>query len=157
MSDASFEDLKLVTLEELQQVAIKFAQQLVAGDVVLLSGDLGTGKTTFTTSIAQALGAKEAVSSPTFTIVHEYALNGPTLKKLYHIDLYRFTQRGTVDRETQAYITSILEGVQQEGSLVVIEWSQVLPQAADRGSWHISFEYADAPDTRHISIERLSH
>ena len=72
--------------EETVCLAKEFAKRLRGGDVVLLSGELGAGKTTFTKGIALALGIKEPVTSPTFTIIKEY--EGKDLW-LYHMDMYR--------------------------------------------------------------------
>lgn len=71
--------------EETMQLGRELAKRLGAGDVITLSGDLGAGKTTFTKGLAEGLGIKEMVNSPTFTIIKEY--NG-TLP-LYHMDVYR--------------------------------------------------------------------
>ena len=76
------------TREETIAAAQRFAQGLQGGDVVLLSGELGAGKTTFTKGIALALGIKEQVTSPTFTIIKEY--RGKDLY-LYHMDMYRLS------------------------------------------------------------------
>lgn len=76
------------TREETIQAAERFAAVLQGGDVVLLSGELGAGKTTFTKGIALALGVKEPVTSPTFTIIKEY--KGEKLS-LYHMDMYRLS------------------------------------------------------------------
>ena len=76
------------TREETIDAARRFAEQLEGGDVVLLTGELGAGKTTFTKGIALALGVKEPITSPTFTIIKEY--NGEKLA-LYHMDMYRLS------------------------------------------------------------------
>ncbi len=76
-------------------VARELAQTLNAGDVVLLSGGLGAGKTAFARGLASGLGIDpDAVSSPTFTIVHEYRGGRLTL---YHADLYRLERTATED------------------------------------------------------------
>ena len=80
--------------EETQAVAREFSTTLRAGDVLLVSGDLGAGKTTFVRGLATGLGINpREVSSPTFTIVHEYRGSGLTL---YHADLYRLERAGWV-------------------------------------------------------------
>jgi tRNA threonylcarbamoyladenosine biosynthesis protein TsaE len=81
--------------------------------VVLLIGNLGSGKTTLTKGIAEGLGvlAREEVSSPTFSLIHEY---GPTL---YHIDLYRL--------DTEAEVATLgLEELFDQDALIVIEWGE---------------------------------
>jgi tRNA threonylcarbamoyladenosine biosynthesis protein TsaE len=76
-------------------VARQIASTLSAGDVLLLSGELGAGKTAFVRGLAQGLGIDEdEVSSPTFTLVHEY--RGGRLR-LYHVDLYRLERAATDD------------------------------------------------------------
>lgn len=71
------------SLEETQKIAIKFAESLKSGDIVLLRGDLGAGKTQFTKGIAKGLGIEDVVPSPTFTIMNSFG------GKLFHFDLYR--------------------------------------------------------------------
>ena len=79
--------------QETQAVAFTLAACLTAGDMLLLSGDLGTGKTAFVRGLAAGLGVDpDEVSSPTFTLVHEYRGGRVTL---YHADLYRLTQAST--------------------------------------------------------------
>jgi tRNA threonylcarbamoyladenosine biosynthesis protein TsaE len=76
-------------------LARELAATLSAGDVLLLSGDLGAGKTAFVRGLAQGLGiAEDEVSSPTFTLVHEY---GGGRLTLYHVDLYRLDRAATDD------------------------------------------------------------
>ncbi|RXT05375.1 tRNA (adenosine(37)-N6)-threonylcarbamoyltransferase complex ATPase subunit type 1 TsaE [Ammoniphilus sp. CFH 90114] len=71
--------------QQTQVWAERLAEWLVPGDVITLEGDLGAGKTTFTQGLAQALGVKGVVNSPTFTIIKEYQGRMP----LYHMDVYR--------------------------------------------------------------------
>ena len=87
----------------------KVGSLLSSGDVILLAGDLGAGKTTFTKGIGQALGIKRVINSPTFTIVKEY--HG-TLD-LYHLDLYRLDGLGS-DFDLEEYF--------EKDGIVVCEW-----------------------------------
>ena len=98
--------------EETIAVARELASSLRAGDVVLLSGNLGSGKTVFVRGLAAGLGTEPAdVSSPTFTIVHEY--RGGRLI-LYHADLYRLERTATEDIG--------LEEMGVKDGVLAIEW-----------------------------------
>ena len=78
---------------ETEAAGEQLGQTLTGGDVVLLFGDLGAGKTAFVRGLARGVGANpDEVSSPTFTIVQEYAGQSTTL---YHVDLYRLVMPGT--------------------------------------------------------------
>ena len=98
--------------EETQALAREFAATLHAGDVVLIGGELGAGKTTFVRGLAEGLGIKpEDVSSPTFTLLHEYRGGRLTL---YHADLYRLDKTATDDLGLEE--TGVRDGV------LAIEW-----------------------------------
>ena len=71
--------------KETKQISEKFAKQLKKGDIVVLTGDLGSGKTKFVEGILTYFGKEEEISSPTFTIVNEYSAN----ENIYHFDVYR--------------------------------------------------------------------
>lgn len=106
--------------EETIKLGYLIGQRLVGGDVILLDGDLGAGKTTFTKGIGKALGVNKVINSPTFTIVKEY--NGTNIK-LYHLDLYRLDGVGD-DFDLEEYFSN--------EAICVCEWPfqavDVLPE-----------------------------
>lgn len=128
------------------QLASQLGTHLTGGEVVLLNGTLGAGKTHFVKGIAEALACDATeVTSPTFTLVNKY--NGARLT-LYHIDLYRlepgFNAAAAVDLE---------ELLTDLNAVIVIEWAEriagyPLPQDA---TWHIDFTVVD-DTTRRLQI-----
>jgi tRNA threonylcarbamoyladenosine biosynthesis protein TsaE len=128
--------------DETIAVAREFAQSLRAGDVVLLSGTLGAGKTAFVRGLAQGLGiSADEVSSPTFTIVHEY--RGGRLA-LYHADLYRLERTATEDIG--------LEEMGVKDGVLAIEWPDRLTHALP-GARAVLMEIVDE-QTRRIVVRR---
>ncbi|OLN21509.1 tRNA (adenosine(37)-N6)-threonylcarbamoyltransferase complex ATPase subunit type 1 TsaE [Domibacillus antri] len=101
-------------LKEMKKFAAHVASLLVPGDVLLLEGDLGAGKTTFTQGLAEALGVKKNVSSPTFTIIKEYKGKYP----LYHMDVYRLGQDSEEDLGFDEYFYG--DGIS------VVEWAHFI-------------------------------
>ena len=100
--------------EETTAAGERLAASLAPGDLVLLHGDLGAGKTAFVRGIARGLGVAEAeVTSPTFTLIQEYAGAGGAL---HHVDLYRLTDPEIEDLGLDELIAS--------GSIVAIEWPE---------------------------------
>ena len=85
--------------EETFELGKTFAEKLSGGEVVLLNGELGAGKTTFTKGVAEGLGIKDIVTSPTFTLMNEY--DGRL--KLYHFDMYRLSVGGDVEMGFDEY------------------------------------------------------
>jgi tRNA threonylcarbamoyladenosine biosynthesis protein TsaE len=123
--------------EETQAVARELSAILRAGDVVLVSGDLGAGKTTFVRGLAEGLGINPGeVSSPTFTIVHEYRGNGLTL---YHADLYRLEGAATDDLG--------LEEIGVKDGVLAIEWPDRLTHELP-GARSIRLEVVDDTSRR---------
>jgi tRNA threonylcarbamoyladenosine biosynthesis protein TsaE len=105
--------------DETRALAARIASTLTAGDVLLVSGDLGTGKTAFVRGVAEGLGIDpDLVSSPTFTIVHDYA--GGRVP-LVHVDLYR------LDR-TDLYDLGLDPDLAERG-VVAVEWPERLNRA----------------------------
>jgi len=108
------ETIKVEGLKETKRFAKSFAKSLVGGETILLVGDLGAGKTTFTQFLAKELGVKEAVTSPTFNIVKEY--DGKKMK-LYHFDMYRIEDASELQ---EIGAEDILYG--NEHDVVIVEW-----------------------------------
>src|SRR5699024_2602740 len=104
--------------EAMQQLGRELAQNLKVGDVVMLHGDLGAGKTTLTQGVARGLGIEEPVQSPTFTLVREH--DTPAMR-LYHLDLYRLEDPTELeDIGYEVYINppdgvSLIEGPERAG------------------------------------------
>jgi tRNA threonylcarbamoyladenosine biosynthesis protein TsaE len=120
-------------------VALALADSLRPGDVLLLSGTLGAGKTAFVRGLAAGLGGDpEAVSSPTFTLVHEY--RGGRLV-LYHADLYRLERAATEDLG--------LEEMGLADGVLAIEWPERLTHAIP-GAIHVRIAIVDE-HTRRIT------
>jgi tRNA threonylcarbamoyladenosine biosynthesis protein TsaE len=127
--------------EDTQEVAREFATGLGPGDVVLLSGNLGSGKTAFVRGLAMGLGLDSVeVSSPTFTLIHEYRGGRLTL---YHADLYRLERAATEDIG--------LEEMGVSDGVLAIEWSDRLTHHIP-GAHSVQIDTMDET-TRQITIE----
>lgn len=105
--------ISIVSVDEMDRLAEKIAQQLGKGSIVGLAGDLGSGKTTFTKFLARHLGVSDTVNSPTFTLLKIYQGNVP----FYHIDVYRLEQSGK-DPTMDDYIYGV--------GICVIEWYPII-------------------------------
>jgi tRNA threonylcarbamoyladenosine biosynthesis protein TsaE len=103
-----------------RQLGIRLGQVLPAGSVLLLQGDLGSGKTTLVQGIGAGLGILAAIESPTFTLINEY-LEGRV--PLYHLDLYRLTPTEVAGLSPEMY----WEGQEVELGIMAIEWAERLP------------------------------
>jgi tRNA threonylcarbamoyladenosine biosynthesis protein TsaE len=109
----------LHTRRDTRRLGVAIARALSPGDLVVLSGDLGAGKTFLVRSIARALGVASAVTSPTFTLVHEYEAERAAL---IHADLYRLLDRHALLEQEVARLG--LRERRREGALVFVEWGQ---------------------------------
>jgi tRNA threonylcarbamoyladenosine biosynthesis protein TsaE len=108
---------------------------LPAPKLIVLRGELGAGKTTLVKGIVAALGAAEAsdVTSPTFTLVHEYA--GAKVR-LYHLDLYR------LETERELMTLGLEEMADEPDALVLVEWGEKFPSVVARADGEIFIEHA---------------
>ncbi len=123
----------------------KFAKLLVGGELILLDGQLGAGKTTFVRFLLQALGVKETISSPTFTIMKEYKL-----KKfdIFHFDMYRISNASEgAEFGLDEYIFD------RKRNIVLIEWSSNIREILPKNVIKINITIIDE-NKRKIEIER---
>jgi len=130
---------------ETKSLGKKIASNLEGGEVFALSGELGSGKTTFVQGFAEGLGVKARIISPTFILVRKY---GAGDKDFYHIDLYRL--EGNIENEV---INLGLSDVwAKPENIVVIEWAEKIEKMIPKGARWIKFEDLGG-DKRKIIIQ----
>lgn len=139
------EEIITRSAEETTKWGREFAKRLRAPMLVLLTGDLGSGKTTLTKGIVAGLGAagEDEVTSPTFTLVHVYG--AAAAGKVYHADLYRI--ENFHDFETLG-----LEDIFATPAIAILEWSERFPLESPWPQVRLKLEHLGG-DARRISVE----
>ncbi len=133
-----------VALEAMQQWGEAVGRALRLGDVLLLSGDLGAGKTTLSQAICRGLGVTEPVTSPTFTVVHEYVgAVGP----VRHLDLYRL--RSARELDTLGWDEHV-----GGDAVVLVEWPERAAGRLPEGAWHLRLESTPSGSARRVTLAR---
>jgi tRNA threonylcarbamoyladenosine biosynthesis protein TsaE len=142
MVNVAVEAIRTSSEEETAAAGERLGRALSPGDLVLLTGDLGAGKTAFVRGLARGVGADaDEVSSPTFTLIQEYAGARATL---HHVDLYRLAAAEVADLG--------LDDLVSGGDIVAIEWAERWP---DRPGDAIEVAIEDAGgDCRDIRVAR---
>jgi tRNA threonylcarbamoyladenosine biosynthesis protein TsaE len=115
-------ELRATSLAETHAIASAVAALARPGDLIVLSGEMGAGKTAFAQGFGRALGVTEPITSPTFTLVHTYEIAaglGHGAKSLHHADLYR------LDRTTEVADLALEELAEFQG-IVLVEWGDVV-------------------------------
>lgn len=138
----------------------RLGRHATPGQVIALHGDLGAGKTTLTQGIAEGLGIDDRVTSPTFTLVNDYAAGHRKLR-LVHIDTYRLGDTPyAAAREASTFGLEEILAVAAEpvgkalGSVVVIEWAERVRSMLPPDHLHVELATPpDAPDTRVLTLE----
>ena len=133
--------LEVVTAsaEETEALAARLARRLVVGDVVTVSGDLGTGTTTFVRGASRALGVAEPVTSPTFTIGHRYSGR----VDVSHLDLYRFSGVSVAEwGDLEPYF---------DDAIVFVEWPEAGLDALPPARVAVRLEHAGG-DVRRVEL-----
>jgi tRNA threonylcarbamoyladenosine biosynthesis protein TsaE len=116
MSPSPRLSLRAASLDVTHSIAAALAGLSRSGDVILLAGEMGAGKTAFAQGFGRALGVTEPITSPTFTLVHSYDTGGPTL---HHADLYRLDQLAEV-------ADLALGELAEFDGIVLVEWGDVV-------------------------------
>ena len=137
--------------KETQEFGQNFANKLKGGETLALIGDLGGGKTTFVKGLAQGLGIKENITSPTFILMKEYDIKikdqKSKIKNLYHLDLYRL--EGDIEKEVKNLGIEDIWG--KEENIVVIEWADKIEDMLPPHTIRIYFE--EIGDERKIMVK----
>lgn len=132
--------MKIASEEEMLKFGKSFGENLRAPIVIELVGDVGAGKTTFVRGLAEGLGAKEPVTSPSFTISKSYAFPGGTL---VHYDFYRLPDPGLMSED-------LAESIADPTAIVVVEWADSVENLLPANRTRIEINYTN--DGREIKL-----
>jgi tRNA threonylcarbamoyladenosine biosynthesis protein TsaE len=135
---------KTFSVEETRSLASLLSKVFQAGDVVVLSGDLGAGKTAFTQGLGLGLGVEHPVTSPTFTLANKY--EGEIT--LNHLDVYRLEHFQEVE---ELGLSELIDS----NSLTVIEWGNVISSVLTEGYLEISLSLGESLDERTIEFRLI--
>ena len=149
-------ELRVHSLVETHAVATALAMVARGGDLIVLSGEMGAGKTAFAQGFGSALGVTEPITSPTFTLVHSYDLPSGVhgARVLHHADLYR------LERTTEVADLA-LEELADDHGIVLVEWGDVVETLfGDHLDVHLEVELdddfaSDDPTVRRIEISAV--
>lgn len=127
---------------ETQALAMALAELARPGDVLLLSGDLGAGKTAFAQGFGRGLGIDEPITSPTFTLAREY--QGARLR-LHHLDVYRM--------ESMAEVFDVdLPELLDDEAVVLVEWGEAIAASVPADYLEVAIRLGDGDDERHLEL-----
>jgi len=129
------------SVEATRALAAAIAALAVPGDVILLSGELGAGKTAFVQGFGAGLGVEATITSPTFTLAHQY--DGRLT--MHHLDVYR------LERLAEMEDVGVPELVDGDG-VVLIEWGDVVAPALPQDYLEIALSYGEGDDDRELEL-----
>jgi tRNA threonylcarbamoyladenosine biosynthesis protein TsaE len=134
-----------ISISQLPEFAAAFWQHVNGAKVFLFHGQMGAGKTTTITALCQYKGVKQAISSPTFSIINEYTFQDAGQNgKIYHIDLYRL-------KDIEEMINAGVEDCIYSGAICFVEWPQKAQELFDESVIHVVIDAIDE-QTRSIKI-----
>ena len=131
--------------QETKDLGKKIATDLKGGETLALTGDLGSGKTTFIQGFAEGLGIKDRIISPTFILMRKYSYSK---LNFYHIDFYRLEN----NLENEVKNLGIDDTWGKENNIVAIEWAEKIKDLLPKGTIQLSFENM-GEENRKIAIE----
>lgn len=137
--------------EQTTDAGCAFARVLRSGDIVLLSGSLGAGKTVFSQGVAKGLGVTERVTSPTFAMVHQHHCeNSLGVFTLYHADVYRVE---SIDEVVDLALGELVE----ESGVALVEWGELAASVFGRSVITVRFAFDESEGRRLIVDGELAH
>jgi len=157
---------KLTNLQDTKKFAEEFLQMVLDGDrgrnVILLQGNLGAGKTTFSQFFLEKIGAEGPFTSPTFVIMKKYELESKQLleakkkryhiiiydniKNVYHLDCYRVDEAGVLDLGWK-------EMIESKTNILLVEWPEKIKNIWPEKYWLLKFEYGNNENKRTVEIK----
>ena len=147
-SNSMEETIVTKSVQQTRELGEKVARELTGGSILVLYGELGSGKTTFVQGLAKGLGIKKRVISPTFIIIRSYALKSQKLKFFYHIDLYR------VEDQEDLQGLGLEEILADPQNIIAIEWAENLGDLLPKKRWDVWFEYIEE-EKRKITWKKM--
>ncbi len=135
---------------ETKEIGKELARTLEGGDIIILKGELGAGKTAFTKGIAEGLGIEKEVMSPTFTLMSVYPVIHETIKELVHVDTYRLeTYKDLIEIGIEDYLGRL-------DTLTIIEWPEKVEKLLENRKLIIVTLIAGTTTERKITIETVN-
>ena len=131
-------------LENILEAAAEFLKQSGSFNVIAFHAEMGAGKTTFIHALCESLGVKDAISSPTFSIINQYSAGDKTI---YHMDLYRI-------KDEHEAINAGVEDCLYSGNTCFVEWPEKAPGIFPDDTLHFSITIIDS-NTRRIQTGKL--
>ena len=134
--------LTTASVEETRDLAAALATLARPGDVIVLAGDLGAGKTAFVQGFGRGLGVEERITSPTFTLVHFYEGRLP----VHHLDVYRLEQ---LSEALDLGLAEMLD----EGGVVLVEWGDAIARLLPHDHLEVRLTFGAGDDDRSLEVE----
>jgi tRNA threonylcarbamoyladenosine biosynthesis protein TsaE len=134
--------LRTDSVESTRELAVALAELAQGGDLIVLAGDLGAGKTAFTQGFGRGLGIEERITSPTFTLARQYEGR----LRMYHLDVYRF------DATIEVRDVGLAELLDDDGAVTLIEWGDAILPALPADFLELRLSLGEADDDRDIGV-----